>query len=92
MNKEQIIQKLTDGVIPRKRENRYIRRMERMRKDDQYVLSIPLWKNGERKSHYLGSYDSLTEARQARAFTLNKIAELENVSLFSPHRENWSQK
>jgi len=87
MNEEHILQKILGVKKYHPSETHYISRMERIRKSDQYVLSIPLWQDGRRKTKYIGTFDTLEDAQQAREFTFEKIEELTNISFSPPYRE-----
>ena len=79
MNKEHILQKLLGAKKHHPPETNYISRIERMSKNDKYVLSIPLWQDGKRKTQYIGSFSSLEEAQKAREFAFEKLEELTNI-------------
>ena len=84
MNKTQIIDRLKGTISSYPPATHYIRRSERKRQDAKYVLTIPLWRDGCRKSRYIGTFNTLEEAQQAREFTFKMAEELQDVSLKSP--------
>lgn len=86
MDKEQILQRIQGVKTDYPPATRYIRKSERKRKGTQYVLSIPLWRDGQRKSNYIGTFDTLEEAQKARQFTLDAVESFDNVSTNSPDR------
>lgn len=84
MDKKQIIDRLTGTIPSYPPATHYIRRSERKRQGVKYVLTIPLWRDGCRKSRYIGTFKTLEEAQQAREFTFKMAEELQDVSLKSP--------
>lgn len=67
---------------------KFIRMKISRNRGTRYVLAIPIWRNGNRKTTYIGTYDDLEAAINARRLALTKIQNSTKISINSQRNKS----